>query len=112
MLSVLDVPGVHVVPAAIDIGVDQTPEAQRWNDEPPVRQIHAPSFVQATNCALEIMVVPPDAGTLADRINDATARAELARIGETTAVDVISSAGSFGKPTRVTSDCSPRKPMG
>jgi hypothetical protein len=96
MPSVLDVPGVHVVPAAIDMGVDQTPEAQRWNEEPPARQIHAPSFIQATNCALEVVVVPPDAGTLADPTNDATARAELARIGETTAVDVASSAGDAG----------------
>jgi hypothetical protein len=89
----LDVPGVHVVPAAIAIGVDQTPEAQRWNEEPPARQNHAPSFVQAPNCAPEVVVISLDAGTPADPTDGAAAGAELAGIGETTAVDVASGAG-------------------
>ena len=47
MLRVSDMPGVQVVPAAIAVGVDQTPEAQRWNEEPSAKQNQAPSFVQA-----------------------------------------------------------------
>jgi hypothetical protein len=73
VLGALDIPGVHVVPAAIAMGVDQTPEAQRWNEEPPARQNHAPSFLQATNWALEVVVVPPGAGTPADPTDDAAA---------------------------------------
>ena len=46
MLRLSDVPGVQVVPAAIAMGVDQTPEAQRWNEELPVKQNQAPSFMQ------------------------------------------------------------------
>lgn len=88
MLSVLDIPGVHDVPAAIAMGVDQTPEAQRWNEEPPARQNHAPSFAQAPDCAPEVVVAPLDAGTSADATEDAAAGVELAGIGETTAVDV------------------------
>jgi hypothetical protein len=42
------------------------------------------------------MVVPSNAETPADSTNNAIARAELARIGEITAVDVISSAGDAG----------------
>jgi hypothetical protein len=84
---------VHVVPAAIAIGVDQTPEAQRWNEESPARQNHAPSFLQAPNCAPEVVVISLDAGTPADPTDGAAAEAELAGIGETTAVDVASDAG-------------------
>jgi hypothetical protein len=46
MLRVSDMPGVQVVPAAIAMGADHTPEAQRWNEEPPAKQYQAPSFVQ------------------------------------------------------------------
>ena len=46
MPRVFDMPAVQVVPAAIAMGVDQTPEAQRWNEEPPAKQYQAPSFVQ------------------------------------------------------------------
>jgi hypothetical protein len=46
MLRVSDMPGVQVVPAAIAMGADQTPEAQRWNEEPSAEQYQAPSFVQ------------------------------------------------------------------
>jgi len=90
MLSASDIPGVHVVPAAIAIIVDQTPETQRWNEAPPGRQNHAPSFLQATNWALEAVVVSLDAGTPADPTDDAAAGA---RIGGTTAVDAANSAG-------------------
>jgi hypothetical protein len=93
MPSALDVPGVYVVPAAIAMGIDRTPEAQRWNEEPPARQNHAPSFVQATNHALEVAVVPLDVGAPVDPIDDVVAGAELVGIGEATAVDVASSAG-------------------
>jgi hypothetical protein len=46
MLRVSDRPGVQVVPAAIAMGVDQTPEAQRWNEEPSDKQNQSPSSVQ------------------------------------------------------------------
>lgn len=74
------------------MGVDQTPEAQRWNEEPPARQNHAPSFVQAPDCAPEVVVVPLDAGTPADATEDAAAGEKVAGIGETTAVEVASGA--------------------
>ena len=80
MSSALDIPGVHVVPAAIATGVDKTPEAHCWNEEPPARQNHVPSM-QAANCA---SVVPFDetaavdvAGTVGDgvsRVPSATAQ--------------------------------------
>jgi len=92
MLRVLDMPGVQVVPAAIDIGVDQTPEAQRWKEEPPAKQNQAPSFVQAPDCAPDVVVVPLGAGTPADATDEAAAGAALAGIGETMAVDVASGA--------------------
>lgn len=88
MLRELDMPGVQVVPAAIAIGVDQMPEAQRWNEEPPARQNQAPSFVQAPDCAPAIVVVPLVAGTPAVATEGAAAGAELAGIGETMAVVV------------------------
>lgn len=74
------------------MGADQTPEAQRWNEEPPARQNHAPSFVQAPDCAPEVVVVPLDAGTPADATEDAAAGEKVAGIGETTAVEVASGA--------------------
>jgi hypothetical protein len=88
MLRVSDIPGVHVVPAAIAIGVDQTPEAQRWNEEPLARQNHAPSFVQAPDCAPEDVVLPVESGKSVDKTDDAVAGTELTGIGETMAVDV------------------------
>jgi hypothetical protein len=48
--------------------------------------------VQATNYALEVAMVPLDAGAPADPIDDVAAGAELVGIGEATAVDVASSA--------------------
>ena len=85
-------PGVQLVPAAMAIGVDHAPEAQRWNEEPPDRQNHAPSLVQAPDCAPEVVVVPLAAGAPAEATDDAAAGVELAGMGETTAVDVASGA--------------------
>jgi len=42
-----DIPGVQAVPAAMAIGADHAPEAQRWNEEPSAEQYHSPSSVQA-----------------------------------------------------------------
>jgi hypothetical protein len=94
MLRVSDIPGVHVVPAAIAIGADQTPEAQRWNEEPLARQNHAPSFVQAPDCAPEDVVLPVESGKSEDETDDAAAGTELTGIGETTAVDVTVASGA------------------
>ena len=40
------VPGVQVVPAAMGIATDHSPEAQRWNDEPSEEQKYSPSSEQ------------------------------------------------------------------
>jgi hypothetical protein len=50
MPSVSLTPDVHVVPAAIDCTADHMPDAQRWNELPPM-QFHAPSSVQAVPVA-------------------------------------------------------------
>jgi hypothetical protein len=94
ILRASDIPGVHVVPAAIAIGVDQTPEAQRWNEEPLARQNHAPSFVQAPDCVPEDVVLPLESGTPADETDDAATGTELTGIGETKAVDVAVASGA------------------
>jgi len=92
------------------MGVDQTPEAQRWNEEPPTRQSHAPSFMQAPNCAPEVVVVPLDAGTLADAKTpaeaavdapDAKPAAELALDGADVAVGAAGD-GVSGAPPAAT----------
>ena len=92
MLREFDMPGVQVVPAAIAIGADQTPEAQRWNEEPFAEQYQAPSFVQGPDCAPVVVLVPLGAGTPADATEEAAAGAWLAGTGETTAVDVAAEA--------------------
>jgi hypothetical protein len=92
MVRESDRPGVQVVPAAIAIDVDQTPEAQRWNEEPSAEQNHSPSSVQGPDCAPAVGVVPLGAGAPADAAEEAAAGAWLAGIGETTAVDVATGA--------------------
>lgn len=90
-----DKPGVQVVPAAIAIGADQTPEAQRWKEEPSAEQYHSPSSVQAPDCAPVVVVLPlgaADAADVADATGDAASGVWLAGIGETTAVEVATGA--------------------
>ena len=86
-----DTPGVQDVPAAMAIDVDQTPEAQRWKEEPSAEQHHAPSSVQGPDCTP--VVDPLGAGAPADATEEAAFGAPLAAgIGETSAVDVATGA--------------------
>ena len=87
-----DRPGVQDVPAAMAIEVDQTPEAQRWKEEPSAEQYHSPSSVQGPDCAPVVVVDPLGAGAPADATEAAAGAPLAAGIGETTAVDVATGA--------------------
>jgi hypothetical protein len=59
MVSVFEIPGVHLVPAAICMAADQAPLAHRWNEEPSM-QFQAPSLEQGPDCVPEppLVVLP------------------------------------------------------
>lgn len=54
---------MQVVPAAICIETDQTPEAHRWYEFPSAAQAHSPSGVQAAPATTAPVVVLDDEGT-------------------------------------------------
>ena len=84
MLRLSDVPGVHLVPAAIGMAADHDPEAQRWNEEPSLEQAYAPSSLHAPlwePVVVELVEAEPLADTVAEE--EVAAAAEDSGTGET-----------------------------